>query len=178
MSLPFVMEGVIEMYKDFIGWAREPDKTETKYIIEYIADDKTWNKFCHAAENYRLMPNGQREWEDFCTKKEFDNIEDALTFYMAIFVDYGFKYCVKMWQQIYVDGEMILEEWVEPKGHVVNSMRQRINREMITDLRKFAVENEQLHKSNELMNSFIKAMGKQFQDMFKEYCEREAEKHE
>lgn len=166
------------MYKGFIGYTKEPEKTETKYIIEYIADDKTWNKFCHAVENYRSMPDGQREWEDFCTTKEFDNVEDALTFYMAIFVDYGFKYWVKMWQQIYVNGEMVFEEWVEPKGHVVNSMRERIDKEMKTDLRKFAIENEQLHKLNELMDGFIKAMGKQFQEMFKDYCKREEEKND
>lgn len=166
------------MYKSFIGYAKEPEKTETKYIIEYIADDKTWDKFCNASENYRLMPDGQREWEDFCTTKEFDNIEDALTFYMAIFVDYGFKYWVKMWQQIYVNGEIIFEEWIEPKGHVVNSMRERIDKEMKADLRKFAIENEQLHKSNELMDGFIKAMGKQFQEMFKDYCKREEEKND
>lgn len=166
------------MYKGFIGFAKEPDKMETKYIIEYIADDKTWNKFCHAVENYCLMPKSEREWEDFCTTKEFDNVEDALTFYMIIFVDYGFKYLIKMWQQIYVNGEMILEEWIEPKGHVVNLMRERIDREMKTDLRKYEIENEQLHKSNDLMNGFIKAMGKQFQDMFKEYSEREAKKND
>ena len=57
-------------------------------------------------------------------------------------------------------------------------MRDRIDREMRTDLRKFTIENEQLHKSNELMDGFIKAMGKQFQEMFKDYCEREAKKHE
>lgn len=28
------------MYKSFIGYAKEPEKTETKYIIEYIADNK------------------------------------------------------------------------------------------------------------------------------------------
>lgn len=136
----------------------------------------------------RIMPYGgwdeakqgvlMEEWEDFCTTKEFDNIEDALTFYMAIFVDYGFKYWVKMWQQIYVNGEMIFEEWVEPKGYVVNLMRERIDKEMKEDLRKFAIENEQLHKSNKLMDGFIKAMGKQFQEMFKDYCEREEEKNE
>lgn len=71
------------MYKSFIGYAKEPEKTETKYIIEYIADNKTWDKFCNASENYRLMPDGQRDWEDFCTTKVFDNIEDALSFYIS-----------------------------------------------------------------------------------------------
>ena len=149
---------------------QEPEKTETRYIIEYIADDKTWNKFCNASENYRLMPDGQREWEDFCTTKVFDNIEDALTFYMAIFVDYGFKYRVKMWRQIYINGEIILEEWIEPKGYVVNSMRERIDKEMKEDLQKFAIENEELHKSNELMEGFINAMGNRVQEMFNYYC--------
>lgn len=158
------------MYKSFIGYAKEPEKTETKYIIEYIADDKTWDKFCKASENYCLMPDGQREWEDFCTTKVFDNIEDALTFYMVIFVDYGFKYLVKMRQQIYMNGKIVFEEWIEPKGYVVNSMRERIDKEMKEDLQKFAIENEELHKSNEIMEGFINSMGKQFQKMFNDYC--------
>lgn len=161
------------MYNNFIGYAKEPEKTETKYIIEYIGDDTTWNKFCHSSENYNAMPNGQREWVDFCTTKEFDNIEGALTFYMSVFIDYGFKYCVKMWQQIYFDGEMILEEWIEPKGCVVNLMRMRIDKEMQEDLRKFELENERLKDENTLMSGFIKAMGKQFQEMFVEFCKRE-----
>lgn len=160
------------MYKNFIGYAKEPEKTETKYVIEYIGDDNTWNKFCNASENYRLMPDGQREWEDFCTTKEFDNIEDALTFYMSVFIDYGFKYWVKMWQQIYFNGEMILEEWIEPKGCVVNLMRMRIDKEMQEDLRKFELENKRLNDENTLMSGFIKAMGKQFQEMFDEFCKR------
>lgn len=164
------------MYKNFIGYAKEPEKTETKYVIEYVGDDNTWNKFCYASENYKAMPNGQREWEDFCTAKEFDNIEDALTFYMSVFIDYGFKYCVKMWQQIYFDGEMILEEWIEPKGCVVNLMRMRIDKEMQEDLRKFELENERLNNENVLMSEFIKTMGKQFQEMFDEFCKRKAVK--
>lgn len=164
------------MYKDFIGWTKDPRNTETKYIIEYIGDDKTWDKFCYAVDNYCSMPDNQREWEDFCTTREFDNISEALTFYMTIFIDYGFKYCVKMWQQIYVNGDMIFEEWIEPKGYVVNSMRERIDREMKTDLRKYASENEQLHKSNELMRSFIKKMNAK--KMFGEYVKQEANKNE
>lgn len=121
------------------------------------------------------MPNGQREWEDFCTTKEFDNIEDALTFYMSVFIDYGFKYCVKMWQQIHFNGEMILEEWIEPKGCVVNLMRMRIDKEMQEDLCKFEVENERLNDENTLMSGFIKAMGKQFQEMFIDYCKKRNE---
>lgn len=164
------------MYKHFIGWTKEPENTETKYIIEYIGDDKTWNKFCHATDNYCLMSEGQREWEDFCTTREFDNISDALTFYMVALIDYGFKYWVKMWQQIYVNDEMVFEEWIEPKGSIVNLMRERIDREMKTDLRKYAIENEQLHKSNELMNGFIKKMN--VEKMFNEYVKQEENKNE
>lgn len=160
------------MYKNFIGYAKELEKTETKYVIEYIGDDTTWNKFCHTSENYNVIPNSQREWEDFCTTKEFDNIEEAFTFYMSVFIDYGFKYCVKMWQQIYFDGEMILEEWIEPKVCVVNLMRMRIDKEMQEDLRKFELENERLNDENTLMSGFIKAMGKQFQEMFIDYCKK------
>ena len=43
---------------------------------------------------------------------------------------------------------------------------------MKEDLRKFAIENERLNEENTLMSNFIKAMGKQFQEMFEEFCKR------
>nr|DAV31784.1 MAG TPA: hypothetical protein [Caudoviricetes sp.] len=70
------------------------------------------------------------------------------------------------------NGEMILEEWIEPKGCVVNLMRMRIDKEMQEDLRKFELENKRLNDENTLMSGFIKALGKQFQEMFDEFCKR------
>lgn len=69
----------------------------------------------------------------------------------------------------------ILEEWIEPKVCVVNLIRMRIDKEMQEDLRKFELENERLNDENTLMSGFIKAMGKQFQEMFIDYCKKRNE---
>lgn len=148
------------MYKSFIGWAKNPDKTETKYEIEYIADRKTWEKFLRTEDI------------DLYTKREYDNAADALQFYLTWYVS-DKCYDIKMWQQIYVNGEMILEEYMEPSGGVKFTMREALNREMNTRMHNAEMETNRLRNSNELMSDFIKAMGKQFQDMFKDYCNRE-----
>lgn len=147
------------MYKDFIGWAKEPDKTETKYLIESIRDEKTWDKFLRTEDI------------DLYEKREYDNIADALQFYLTWYVSEK-CYDIKMWQQVFMNGEMILEEFIEPKNTTKFTMREALDREMNRRMHKAEMETEQLNKSNELMNGFIMVMGKQFQDMFKEYCKR------
>lgn len=153
------------MYKGFIGWAKEPDKTEVKYIVEMIRDEEVWNKFL------------ETEDIDLYEKQEFNDTSVALQYYFAWYVS---KECydIKMWQQVYINGEMILEEFIEPKGSLKYFMRLNVNREMKERMDSAERELIQVRKENELMNGFIKAMGKQFQDMFKEYCEKEIKKNE
>ena len=153
------------MYKDFIGWAKEPDKTEVKYIIEMIRDEEVWNKFL------------ETEDIDLYEKQEFNDTSVALQYYFAWYVS---KECydIKMWQQVYINGEMILEEFIEPKGSLKYFMRLNVNREMKKRMDSAERELIQVRKENELMSEFIKAMGKQFQDMFKEYYERETKKND
>ena len=153
------------MYKDFIGWAKDPEKTETKYLIESIRDKKIWDKFLRTEDI------------DLYEKREYDNIADALQFYLTWYVSEK-CYDIKMWQQVFVNGEMILEEFVEPKNTTKFTMHEALDREMNTRMRSAETETERLRKSNELMSGFIKVMGKQFQDMFEEYCEREEKKNE
>ncbi|OLA94846.1 MAG: hypothetical protein BHW64_01735 [Candidatus Melainabacteria bacterium LEY3_CP_29_8] len=148
------------MHKDFWGWSLEDEgkgTVETKYLIESITDEKTWSKFLKT-EDINLY-----------TKKEYDSIENALEYYLCWYVNEN-CYDLKMWEQIYVNGEMVLEQMIEPKSTCKSVMRHSIDREMKDRMKQAERKAEELEHSNELYKGFLKAMGKQFEEMFKEYC--------
>ena len=148
------------MHKDFWGWSLEDEgkgTVETKYLIESITDEKTWSKFLKT-EDINLY-----------TKKEYDSIENALEYYLCWYEN---ENCndLKMWEQIYVNGEMVLKQMIEPKSTCKSVMRHSIDREMKDRMKQAERKAEELEHSNELYKGFLKAMGKQFEEMFKEYC--------
>lgn len=154
------------MHKDFCGWSLEnigKGTVETKYVIESITDDKTWNKFL------------KTEDLDLYTKKEYDNIENAMKYYLCWYVSEN-CYDIKLWEQIFVDGEMVLEQMIVPNSTCKSVMRRSIDREMKDRMEQAESKVEELERSNALANGFIKAMGKQFEEAFKEYCKNETRK--
>lgn len=154
------------MHKDFCGWSLEnigKGTVETKYVIESITDDKTWNKFL------------KTEDLDLYTKKEYDNIENAMEYYLCWYVSEN-CYDIKLWEQIFVDGEMVLEQMIVPNSTCKSVMRRSIDREMKDRMEQAESKVEELERSNTLANGFIKAMGKQFEEAFKEYCKNETRK--
>lgn len=154
------------MHKDFWGWSLEnigKGTVETKYIIESITDEKTWNKFL------------KTEDLDLYTKKEYDNIENALEYYLTWYVNEN-CYDIKLLEQIFVNGEMVLEQMIVPNSTCKSVMMQSIDREMKDRMKRAESKVEELERSNTLANGFIKAMGKQFEEAFKEYCKNETRK--
>ena len=154
------------MHKDFCGWSLEnigKGTVETKYVIESITDDKTWNKFL------------KTEDLDLYTKKEYDNIENEMEYYLCWYVSEN-CYDIKLWEQIFVDGEMVLEQMIVPNSTCKSVMRRSIDREMKDRMEQAESKVEELERSNTLANGFIKAMGKQFEEAFKEYCKNETRK--
>lgn len=154
------------MHKDFWGWSLEnvgKGTVETKYIIESITDDKTWNKFL------------KTEDLDLYTKKEYDNIENAMEYYLCWYVNEN-CYDIKLLEQIFVNGEMVLEQMIVPNSTCKSVMMRSIDREMKDRMNKAESKVEELERSNTLANGFIKAMGKQFEEAFKEYCKNETRK--
>lgn len=154
------------MHKDFWGWSLEDEgkgTVETKYIIESITDDKTWNKFL------------KTEDLDLYTKKEYDNIENAMEYYLCWYVNEN-CYDIKLLEQIFVNGEMVLEQMIVPNSTCKSVMMRSIDREMKDRMNKAESKVEELERSNTLANGFIKAMGKQFEEAFKEYCKNETRK--
>lgn len=154
------------MHEGFFGWSLEnvsKGTVETKYIIESITDDKTWNKFL------------KTEDLDLYTKKEYDNIENAMEYYLCWYVNEN-CYDIKLWEQIFVNGEMVLEQMIVPKSTCKSVVRRSVNREMKDRMEQAESKAEELERSNTLANGFIKAMGKQFEEAFKEYCKNETRK--
>ncbi len=97
---------VFIMHKDFWGWSLEninAGTVETKYIVEYINDEKTWKKF------------DETEDIDLYSKREYDNISEAISFYLTWFIS-DKCYDIKLWEQIFVNSEMVLEQMIEPEN--------------------------------------------------------------
>lgn len=154
------------MHEGFFGWSLEnvsKGTVETKYIIESITDEKTWNKFL------------KTEDIDLYTKREYDNIENAMEYYLCWYVNEN-CYDIKLLEQIFVNGEMVLEQMIVPNSTCKSVMMRSIDREMKDRMNKAESKVEELERSNTLANGFIKAMGKQFEEAFKEYCKNETRK--
>ena len=85
-------------------------------------------------------------------------------------------YDIKLLEQIFVNGEMVLEQMIVPNSTCKSVMMQSIDREMKDRMKRAESKVEELERSNTLANGFIKAMGKQFEEAFKEYCKNETRK--
>lgn len=147
------------MYKEFFGWSLEnigKGTVETKYIIESITDEKTWNKFL------------KTEDIDLYSRREYNNVSEALGYYLTWYVNEN-CYDIKMWEQIFVNGEMVLEQMIEPKGTTKNYMSQSIDREMKDRMHRAEVKTQELQEQNKMYSAFIDRMGEQFKEMFNDF---------
>lgn len=164
------------MHKDFYGWSLEnvgKGTVETKYTVEYINDKKMWDKMCHTVDHYcEIDPEVRREPWEFYSRREYDNISEALCFYMVGYVNEKY-YDIKLWEEIYVNGEMVLEQFIEPKSITQCCMRESLNLEMENRMRNAERMSDGLKKENELYKGFLKRIGTQYEDLFYEYVKME-----
>lgn len=133
------------MYKDFYGWSLEninAGTVETKYTVEYINDKKTWKKF-DKTEDIELY-----------SKREYDNISDAITFYLTWFIS-DKCYDIKLWEQIYVNGEMVLEQLIEPESTLKYNLWMQVDRDMKDRMYIAEQKVKELEKGNSLLMDFI-----------------------
>lgn len=94
------------MFKDFIGWSLESigkATVETKYTVEYITDGKIADELERTGDS------------SLYTTKEFANVSEAMTFYFRWFIDDS-CIIVHLWEQIYINDEMVLEQTIELTG--------------------------------------------------------------
>ena len=148
------------MFKDFIGWSLESigkATVETKYTVEYITDGKIADELERTGDS------------NLYTTREFDNVSEAITSYFRWFIDDS-CIIVHLWEQIYINNKMVLEQMIEPTRNFKYLMKSVINNDMEKDLCTAEINNDELRKSNKLYSDFIKALGKQYAEMFKEFC--------
>ena len=144
------------------------------YHIEIINDKKTWEKFLRVTENYKKYKI--EPWELY-TNKDFDTFEKALEYYMVWYVS-DQCYDIKMWEQIFMDDEMIYEEYCEPYCTTKSEMRRILDRNTYDRLRSQERTITELENENNLYKGFVKAMGERVEKMFDDYVKQEAEKNE
>ncbi len=164
MLLAFLVEnGGFAMHKNFWGWSLEninAGTVETKYIAEYINDDKTWEKFC------------KTEDIDLYSKREYDNISEAISFYLTWFIS-DKCYDIKLWEQIFVNGEMVLEQMIEPENTLTYYLQMQVNRDMANKIYSAENRERELEKENNLLMSFIKYTKQE--NMLNEFMRMKAE---
>ena len=136
------------MHKNVYGY--ENGNVETHYEIEFIDDLETWERF----QKSQKVGSDTEPWEVF-KKKDFDNISEAISFYMLKYM-HDSTYHIAMWEQVFYNGEMILENPIEPESTFAYSMRTNINSDLEKENTRLSDSNEALIKELELYKEFIK----------------------
>ena len=136
------------MHKNFYGYQK--GNVETRYEIEFIDDPKTWEQFLKSQKCGSTI----EPWEVF-KKKKFDNISEAISFYMLKYM-INSTYLIAMWEQIFYNGEMILENPIEPENTFAYRMRTIINSDLEKENMRLSESNEALIKELELYQKFLK----------------------
>lgn len=153
----------MNMHKNFCGWSLEnihKGTVDTKYTVEYINDSTIADELERTGDPalYR--------------KREFDNADEAFAYYLRWYID---DTCIflNLWEQIYVNDEMILEQRIEPAGYAKNVMREILNKEMKVRMENAEEKTERLKTLNELYKKFIDKFNAK--EMFKEFTKQEME---
>lgn len=136
------------MHKDFYGYQK--GNVETLYTVEYIDDPETWKQF----QKSQKVGSDIEPWEIF-KKKDFDNISEAISFYILKYM-LDSTYHIAMWEQIFYNGEMILENPIEPENTFAYRMRTIINSNLEKENMRLSESNEALIKELELYQKFLK----------------------
>lgn len=151
------------MHKNFCGWSLESvheGTVDTKYTVEYINDSTIADELERTGDPalYR--------------KREFNNADEAFAYYLRWYID---DTCIilNLWEQIYVNDKMVLEQRIEPAGYAKNVMREILNKEMKVRMENAEEKTERLKTSNELYKKFIDKFNAK--EMFKEFTKQETE---
>lgn len=150
------------MHKDFYGW--QDGNVDTKYSIEYIDDPETWEKFLKANEGkYSCEP-----WELF-QKKEYDNISEAINFFI-VKATHKDTYIIHMMESVYYNGKLILENPVEISGSLYFKLGRNINDDMLQRMKASEKENARLRGTLNQYENFVKKYHAEKQ--FQEFCDQ------
>lgn len=159
----FVYERIDCMYKGFWGWCLEnvsKGTVNTMYEVEYITDSKIADEL-------------ERTGDDkLFTKRNFLNVSEALSFYLRWYMDDS-CIIVHLWERVYVNEEMVLEQMIEPEGYIKPEIMRLIDNEMKNRMNEAEKEVQDLRKKNELYKKFVNKFGETVKENFKEFVEQE-----
>ena len=147
------------MYKGFYGY--QSGNVETKYTIEYIDDEKTWEKFIESDKIDRSC----EPWELF-NIKEYDNIKEAIGFFTSK-ATHKDTYFLQLTESIYYNGTLILENPLEVPDGFYACIARNINEDMREKLTGLSNRYEKLKELVEYYNAFVEKY--HAEEAFKEY---------
>lgn len=127
--------------RDYYGYRPEGKDVKALYTIEYTRDRKVFD----------LMDTVKFR-NDMLEKKQFDFLEDAISFWNTLYYDETVLH-VMLFEQIFVDGELVLEQC---KDMVLPTVLDNISKQRVRQ----AEENLQMYKEeNEKLKRFLAKFG-------------------
>ena len=121
--------------RGYYGYKAEGKDIKTLYTIEYTRDQKVFD----------IMPTAKFK-DDMLDKKQFDYLEDAISFWNTLYYDETVLH-VMLFEQILLDGEIVLEQC---KDMVVPTVLDTISKQRVkqaeANMEAYKAENEKLKK--------------------------------
>ena len=127
--------------RGYYGYVAKGKEVKAVYTIEYTRDRKVFD-----------IMDTVKFTDDMLSKKQFDFLEDAISFWNTLYYDESVLH-VMLFEQILLDGEVILEQC---KDMVVPTVLDTISKQEV----KQARENMELYKAeNEKLRKFLAKHG-------------------
>ena len=121
--------------RGYYGYKAEGKDIKTLYTIEYTRDQKVFD----------LMPT-VKFTDDMLDKKQFDYLEDAISFWNSLYYDETVLH-VMLFEQILLDGKIVLEQC---KDMVVPTVLDTISKQRVkqaeANMEVYKAENEKLKR--------------------------------
>ena len=121
--------------RGYYGYKAEGKDIKTLYTIEYTRDQKVFD----------IMPTSKFT-DDMLDKKQFDYLEDAISFWNTLYYDETVLH-VMLFEQILLDGKIVLEQC---KDMVVPTVLDTISKQRVkqaeANMEAYKAENEKLKR--------------------------------
>ena len=121
--------------RGYYGYKAEGKDIKTLYTIEYTRDQKVFD----------IMPTAKFT-DDMLDKKQFDYLEDAISFWNTLYYDETVLH-VMLFEQILLDGKIVLEQC---KDMVVPTVLDTISKQRVkqaeANMEAYKAENEKLKR--------------------------------
>ena len=121
--------------RGYYGYKAEGEDIKTLYTIEYTRDQKVFD----------IMPTAKFT-DDMLDKKQFDYLEDAISFWNSLYYDETVLH-VMLFEQILLDGKIVLEQC---KDMVVPTVLDTISKQRVkqaeANMEVYKAENEKLKR--------------------------------